>query len=197
MKKLSKIILLSVTCCSLFAIGQTLGQEASSSDSLKNQTIILKSSKYNEVQWEQENYIRKHYEDYRKVSVTYSLPTDEDDRYLETYALVKDKDDRVDVVFDLTNAYKARNRKGNEALKKIIKDLESEKEDRKANRLTKEESNEVSKTVAKILKEDIDKLVNEKETLTETERKIIEEKIEALINKLKKEKLEARKKSSQ
>ena len=196
MKKSSKIILLAVACCSLFAVGQTFGQETSSSDSPKNQIIVLKSAKYNEVQWEQENYIRKHYEDYSRASITYSLPTAKDNRYLETYALVKDGDHRIEVTFDLTDAYKARNRKGNEALKKVIGDLESEKANRKANRLTKEESKKIGKTVAKILKEDIDRLANEKETLTEEEREIIRKKMETLINKLKNEKLEARKKSS-
>lgn len=193
MKKSSKIMLLAVVCCSLFA-GQTFGQEASSSDSPKNQTVVLKSAKYDEVQWELDNYIKKHYDDYRMESITYGVPIGEDNRYFETYDLVNDEGDRIEVAFDLTNAYKARNRKGNEALKKRVEGLESAKKDRKKRGLTKEEDKEIGKAISKIMKEDLDRL--KAGTLTQEEQEKIMEKLEILVNKLKEEKIEAKKKSS-
>lgn len=202
MKNLYNILLFTGVCCCSFAMDQSFGQEvndgtisAISSCSSSSDPIVLKGiTKYDEVKYVQQDHMRKNYEDYHTIATSNSLPKSEGAPFIQSFILQNDEGKQVELLFDISDAYKARKKACNAELKKIVEGLEKTEKERKEffskmtnDKIFKEKMKGIKESFSKAFSEELKKLGKRPEELTEEDKK----KIVESINKSMKEEISA------
>lgn len=205
MKNKFKPTILLVACCTSLMINQSFGQNPDDSNPIPSNSascpsiatpIILSGiTKYDEVKFIQQDYIRKHYEDYHIVATENSLPKNNSDIFIQTFFLEDNEGNEVTISFDITDSYKSRNRKYNQELKNIVEDLEKSLKSTKKlllktvnDKSLKEDIQSIQLDASKLLMEELKKLGKKSsDQLTDEEKK----KISESINSAMKEKIDA------
>ena len=186
---MKKIFISPLVFCSFFVLNHHSAAEEAGNDKKvetssveKNSPVVLKGiTKYYRVKWEQQEYIRKHYENYHLVMRLVSLPKDKNGSFIQSFVLKDDDGKSVQVDFDATDAYKARGKKGNEELEDLVKNIEK---DRKP--LTAEEQknlNAINNAANKIALEEVKKLGKNPKELTKEEWERIDKIVQEVVKK--------------
>lgn len=178
-----------VVFCAFFVLNhQSIAEDTKgdkkveTSDVEKNDPVVLKGiTNYHRVKWEQQEYIRKYYENYHIVMKLVYLPKDKDGSFIQSFILEDDGGKKVRVDFDATDAYKARSKKDNKELEDLVKDMEKNRKS-----LTSEERkklNAISKLANEIALEEVKKLGKKPEELTREEWEKIDKIVQEAIKK--------------
>lgn len=133
MKPLSKIIILVLGCSSASLIGLSFGKQEMDKQALSEEASPLGAysnpivwnadqfKNYDQVEYEQQDYIRKHYEDYKCIGNSF---TKNQGRFLFGFLLKNDQREIKSVYFDMTDIYKKFRKQSK--YKNRIKDLEKQ-----------------------------------------------------------------------
>ena len=133
MKISSKIIILVLTCCFESLICQSFAKDEPAKEVISEETIDLgsfdkpivldpnKFKKYDQVEYEQKEYIRKNYEDYELLGNSYTM---DEGRFLFGFLLRNDQNKVKTVYFDMTGIYKKFG--GNHKYRNTIKKLKEQ-----------------------------------------------------------------------
>lgn len=194
---------ISISCLLLIAheslgIEQKNDNKSDIANPAIDQPIALQGTvEYDQVKNQQQDYIRKHYEDYEVYGFSNTLPKDKNGRFIQTFYLANDQGEEVKISFDATDAYNARNRKGNEELKKLVKKKEEDRKKAKNtgskfDALTKSDWEEIKKPVDDLVAEELKKSGKTFENLPQEEKDRITQLAINLVNELANKKLAAK-----
>lgn len=190
------IVSISISCL-LLITNSSSGSERENVETNQNidQPIVLQGIvDYDKAKNKQQDYIREHYEEYEVYGFSNVLPKDKKGRFIQIFYLTNDKGEDVTISFDLTDAYNARNRKGNEELKKIIQNKEKDRKNRKKlgskfDNLTKADWEEIKKPVDELVAAELKKIGKTFDNLPKEEKDRIAQSAIKLANELADKKL--------
>ena len=137
MKKSSHYIVLGSMFCSLLIVCQSFGNESETHEkapqivsskeklipgsSIENPIVVTGVKKYSQIRDKQDDYIRKHYEDYNVVYEAYTMNSD--GHFIQFFSLKNGEGERIRVCFDMTDTYKTLAHSRDKQTKEKIKQL--------------------------------------------------------------------------
>jgi len=140
MKTLSRIAVLAIGCSFTPLISQSFGAEDSPSEVIPidnsqlgnwDKPIILDLKdikKYSQLEYQLEEYIRKHHEGYEVLGRMFTM--DEDSHFILIFSL-KNEEGKMEIVyFDMTDVYGKLSKSSDKETRKKIKELKNKHEPR-------------------------------------------------------------------